>query len=55
MLTFIFLCQGGFLFARAEDEKVLSVHYICMSIAWPVSQSLHCMSIGCSNTATADN
>ena len=36
MLTFIFLCQGGFLFGRADSEKVLSVHYICMSIAWPV-------------------
>ena len=40
MLTFIFLCQGGFMFARADSEKVLSVHYICMSIAWPVRQSL---------------
>lgn len=39
MLTFIFLCQGGFLFARADSERVLSVHYICMSIAWPVRQS----------------
>ena len=38
MLTFIFLCQGGFLFGRADSEKVLSIHYICMSIAWPVRQ-----------------
>ncbi len=36
MLIFIFMCQGGFIFGRAASEKVLSVHYICMSIAWPV-------------------
>ena len=46
MLTFIFLCQGGFLFGRADSEKVLSVHYICMSIAWPVRQSLGVQPVG---------
>ena len=36
MLAFIFICQGGFVFGSSDSEKVLSVHYICMSIAWPV-------------------
>lgn len=36
MLAFIFLCQGGFTFGSSDSERVLSVHYICMSIAWPV-------------------
>ncbi|KAK9832636.1 hypothetical protein WJX81_005931 [Elliptochloris bilobata] len=36
MLTFISMCQGGFLFGVSSSEKVLSVHYICMSIAWPI-------------------
>ncbi len=34
MLSCIYLCQGGFAFTTAS-EKVLSMHYICMSIAWP--------------------
>ena len=39
MLAFIFMCQGGFMFASSDSERVLSVHYICMSIAWPVRRT----------------
>ena len=47
MLTFILVCQGGFLFSRAASEKVLSVNYICMSIAWPVRPVELCQRVCC--------
>ena len=36
MLVSTFTCPGGMICGSVNPERVLSGHYVCMSLAWPV-------------------